>query len=116
MALVDLSGAVLKQYNYDVFGAIRSGLGSQANAWTFTGEQTDATTGLEYLRARYYDSATGRFISKDPAGTGYRYGRSNPVSLADPSCLYELCGEDETWGYICYDSTQVGLPADPPSS
>jgi hypothetical protein len=63
-----------------------------------------------------YDSATGRFISKDPAGTGYRYGRSNPVSLSDPSGLYELCGEDEVWGYICYDSTQVGLPADPPSS
>jgi hypothetical protein len=69
-----------------------------------------------FLRARYYDSATGRFISKDPTGTGYRYGRSNPASLSDPSGLYELCGEDETWGYICYDSTQVGLPADPPSS
>jgi RHS repeat-associated protein len=105
MAICNGSGTVLNTYDYDVFGAIRSSSGSQANAWTFTGEQTDATTGLEYLRARYYDSATGRFISKDPAGTGYRYGRSNPVSLSDPSGLYELCGEDEVWGYICYDST-----------
>ena len=70
MALCDASGTVLNSYNYDVFGAIRSSSGSTANAFTFTGEQTDATTGLEYLRARYYDSAAGRFLSRDPLGGG----------------------------------------------
>ncbi len=33
--------------------------------WSFTGEQHDAT-GLEYLRARYYDASTGWFLSQDP--------------------------------------------------
>jgi RHS repeat-associated protein len=35
--------------------------------FTFTGEQNDPN-GLEYLRARYYDSATGRFLGRDPLG------------------------------------------------
>jgi RHS repeat-associated protein len=69
LALVDSSGSVLNTYEYDVFGAVRSSTGSTANPFTFTGEQTDSNTGLEYLRARYYDSATGRFLSLDPSAT-----------------------------------------------
>jgi uncharacterized protein RhaS with RHS repeats len=57
MALIDASGAVVNTYNYDVFGAVRSSTGSQPNVFTFTGEQVDESTGLEYLRARYYDRA-----------------------------------------------------------
>ena len=36
---------------YDPFDAIVGSTGSQDNAFTFTGEQTDPSTGLEYLRA-----------------------------------------------------------------
>ncbi len=87
MALCDASGTVLNSYNYDVFGAIRSSSGSTANAFTFTGEQTDATTGLEYLRARYYDSEAGRFLSTDPLGGGYAYAANSPTNMTDPSGL-----------------------------
>jgi uncharacterized protein RhaS with RHS repeats len=59
MALCDASGNVVDSYDYDVFGSVRSSSGSQANAFTFTGEITDASTGLEYLRARYYDPEGG---------------------------------------------------------
>jgi RHS repeat-associated protein len=90
MALVDSSGNVLNAYEYDVFGAVRSSTGSTANAFTFTGEQTDASTGLEYLRARYYDSATGRFLSLDPMGDGYDYAYDNPANYSDPSGLSPL--------------------------
>jgi len=31
-----------------------------------TGEQFDAETGFVYLRARYLDLGTGRFLSPDP--------------------------------------------------
>jgi len=115
MALCNSSGTVLNSYEYDVFGAVRSSTGSTANAFTFTGEQTDASTGLEYLRARYYDSASGRFISSDPAGGGYPYGANNPARMFDPSGLYPICfAEGSPDGEGCYDSTEVNLPAEPP--
>jgi RHS repeat-associated protein len=57
------------------------------DAFTYTGEQTDASTGLEYLRARYYDADAGRFLSLDPLGDGYDYAYDNPVRFTDPSGL-----------------------------
>jgi RHS repeat-associated protein len=32
----------------------------------YRGEQYDSDLGLYYLRARYYNPATGRFLSRDP--------------------------------------------------
>lgn len=73
-------------YEYDVFGALRSQAGSSANEFRFTGEQHDPT-GFQYLRARYYDPRTGRFLSKDPQGAlnPYLYVGNNPVNFTDPS-------------------------------
>jgi hypothetical protein len=44
MALTDSAGAVENTYNYDVFGAVRSWTGSEANTYEFTGEQADSST------------------------------------------------------------------------
>ncbi len=49
-----------------------------------------------YYRARYYDPATGRFISEDPLGFAadvnfYRYVHDNPANLTDP---WGLCDSD----------------------
>jgi RHS repeat-associated protein len=96
VALTNAAGAVVNTYDYDVFGALRGSTGTQANAFTFTGEQTDGNTGLQYLRARYYDPAVGRFIGRDPlAGMAwspqslnrYAYALNNPVRLTDPAGL-----------------------------
>ena len=46
-----------------------------------------AESGNIYLRNRYYNSATGRFITEDPAQDGlnwYVYAGNNPVSFVDP--------------------------------
>jgi len=49
----------------------------------FAGEQVDAATGLQYLRARYYDMETGRFVSKDPkAGAIFRPSTQNRYAYA----------------------------------
>jgi RHS repeat-associated protein len=52
------------------------------------GYQRDDDSGLMLLGHRYYDSSTGRFLSRDPIGDGsnwYSYCRNNPVALSDPA-------------------------------
>ncbi|WP_081053120.1 RHS repeat-associated core domain-containing protein [Burkholderia territorii] len=58
------------------------------NSLRFQGQQEDHETGLHYNRHRYYDTASGRFVSKDPVGLAgginvYQYAR-NAVLWADP--------------------------------
>ena len=59
----------------------------------YAGEWTDAS-GLQYLRARYYSPAQGRFLTKDPFPgflsqpttlNPYAYVANNPVLMSDPS-------------------------------
>ncbi len=89
--LASPSGAVTDSYTYDVFGAPRSTAGTTANDFRFTGEQNDrnANRGLYYLRARHYDPALGRFLSKDQLDLPDRYGyaHNNPVNATDPTGL-----------------------------
>lgn len=89
----DGTGAVGTSYQYDAFGALRSQVGSSTNEFTFTGEQVDSN-GLQYLRARYYDRTTGRFLTQDPlyVSDRYQYAASNPSNLAGPSGLFPCPG------------------------
>ncbi|MEW6155035.1 MAG: RHS repeat-associated core domain-containing protein [Actinomycetota bacterium] len=58
------------------------------------GEYADAETGFVYLRARYYDPATGQFISRDPltamTGAPYAYTNNNPLNGTDPLGLFRV--------------------------
>lgn len=92
MVTTNSAGNVANAYTYDVFGAPRSTSGAQANEFEFAGEQVDASTGLQYLRARYYDFEVGRFISREPlaalpgwGGNPFGYANANPASLVDPA-------------------------------
>jgi len=91
--LSDSTGVITDQYSYDVFGSERSQTGSSAQPFTYTGEQVDPDAGLVYLRARYYDPALGRFISKDSfpghdlfsqSRNRYVYVQNNPITQSDP--------------------------------
>ena len=88
------SGVVTDTYCYDAFGNLLKSKGSTKNCYRYCGEQFDETTGLYYLRARYMDTSTGRFISQDTyQGTindpvslhKYLYANANPVMYSDPS-------------------------------
>jgi len=108
MKTVDSSGVVVNEYEYDVYGTLRSSSGSQANEFQFAGQQTDPT-GLQYLRARYYDMETGRFISRDPMAaaqawkeSAFAYADANVVNVTDPLGLCGIkvwqCGDDLVGG------------------
>ena len=62
----------------------------------YTGRERDLESGLDYYRARYYDSNVGRFISVDPMGFGagdtnlYRYVGNNSTNATDPSGMLSL--------------------------
>lgn len=97
VALANGSAEVTTSYSYEPFGASSSSGAISDNPFQFTGRETDGT-GLQYNRARYYSSETGRFISQDPAGfegSGtnlYWYTYGDPLDFIDPS---GMCG------YIC---------------
>ncbi|HXB48770.1 MAG TPA: RHS repeat-associated core domain-containing protein, partial [Streptosporangiaceae bacterium] len=68
---------------------VASHAGTASTALQFDGQYSDAESGFLYLQARYYDPATGQFLSVDPAlaltGTPYQYAGNDPVDLSDPS-------------------------------
>jgi RHS repeat-associated protein len=84
------SGAVVQRYAYSSFGKIESQLDPNfVQPYTFTARELDTETGLYYFRARFYDSAIGRFTSEDPNGFAagvnfYGYVSSNPTGRVDP--------------------------------
>ncbi|MBN1875096.1 MAG: RHS repeat-associated core domain-containing protein [Anaerolineae bacterium] len=87
-------GAGNDPQSYDPFGVPLPQPTTPASPFGYTGEWTDAATGLQYLRARWYDPATGRFTQVDPfpgvlslPGTQqpYSYGLNNPLIYTDPS-------------------------------
>jgi RHS repeat-associated protein len=91
--IVDLSGNVVYHTGYDSFGNKVSSSGSGGDRFGFTGREHDAALNLYYNRARFYDPATGRFLSKDPSGFSagdanlYRYVNNSPTNGTDPSGL-----------------------------
>lgn len=92
--LTNAEGKVTKKYTYDAFGVEKNIDKNDSNAFRYCGEYFDAETGTIYLRARYYNPSTGRFISRDSfAGRRsdplslnlYTYCRNNPIRYVDPS-------------------------------
>ncbi len=99
--LLDAWGDVALARAYEPFGDPLSTAGKVATPYGFTGEWTDAT-GLLHLRARYLNTATGRFLSRDATeGSSrvplsinrYAYALANPVRLKDSTGYFpELPG------------------------
>ncbi|BAZ50329.1 YD repeat protein [Nostoc sp. NIES-4103] len=92
--LTNNNGAILVEYDYDAYGNLTRKVGDANNNYLFAGEQFDEAVDGYYLRARYYDPATGRFVSRDSfAGfndrplslNDYLYVEGNSVNAIDPS-------------------------------
>jgi RHS repeat-associated protein len=101
VALIDESGSIAESYTYTAYGEVtvfdsngsvieKSVLG---NRYAFQGREIDWSTGLYNFRARWYDSETGRWLSKDPIGiqgglNQYVFCGNNPVMFVDPLGLF----------------------------
>ena len=91
----DSFGNRLVEQNYDTSGVAISSHHAEAvdSLFGYTGRDWDADAGLQYNRARWYDPATGRWLSQDPIGFDagdrnlYRYVGNQPTTLTDPSGL-----------------------------
>ena len=84
--LTDEAGSVRQARGYSPFGAPTFAAGQSAGSFGFAGEQYDAASGLIFLRARYYDPTTGRFLTRD----------TYPALAPVPQSLhrYVYCGND----------------------
>ncbi len=86
--------------HYSPYGLIDSqasgnaGTGFTSNGNAFGSYYADPETGLLYARARYFDPASGQFVSRDPeegeanlpiTWGAYQYGRYNPYRYNDPN-------------------------------
>ncbi|TWT56318.1 tRNA nuclease WapA precursor [Allorhodopirellula solitaria] len=86
-------GGLVEAYRYDAFGNPQTSR-TVDQPVHFAGEFVDPVTNLVYLRARDYDSSTGRFLSIDPlegssldpmSRHDYVYSHSNPLRFTDPT-------------------------------
>jgi RHS repeat-associated protein len=92
---VDPLGNLTSSPKYDVYGAVRSNGGSASSKQGFVGSlgHISDDTGLIYMRARYYDSNLGRFVSQAPSGNGnnwFVYCGDNPVNQVDSTGRFPL--------------------------
>jgi RHS repeat-associated protein len=99
------TGAVTELTDYYAYGNIRQDTQTAPSTFNeqrkYIGQYADtATTGLDYLNARYYNAGYGRFTSQDSVFWGkqnladpqslnsYSYANNNPIRFSDPSGKY----------------------------
>jgi len=99
--ITDTSGNIAEISDYEPFGVegysdVTQDVGDD---YTFTGQEYDEETDIQYFGARYMDNEVGRFVSIDPvlvnidsinkvlsdpqSLNSYAYSRNNPVVLVD---------------------------------
>jgi RHS repeat-associated protein len=95
--VTDDNANITDTYAITPFGESVAHSGSTDNPFTWLGQlgaMQEGSTSLFYLRARYYDSATARFLSRDPLPSNdpleinpYQYAADNPVTNDDATGL-----------------------------
>ncbi len=112
VAMTDQSQNVVNAYAYNPFGVILNQAEAVPQPFKYVGQYgvMAEANGLNYMRARYQDPKTGRFISEDPIGFDggtvnlfeyvdsvgkplaetnlYLYTDNNPVNRTDPLGLF----------------------------
>nr|WP_228063776.1 MULTISPECIES: RHS repeat-associated core domain-containing protein [unclassified Streptococcus] len=86
-------GVAVASSSYSLYGLTKQSTDETGNPFAYNGEARDIT-GLDYLRARYYDRRAGTFLTEDSyqgelgdplSQNRYAYVHNNPVNYTDPS-------------------------------
>jgi RHS repeat-associated protein len=108
------SQSVSAERTYDAFGLVTNSIGNWQGPFGYAGGfgyQEDAS-GLKLLGHRYYDSSTGRFLTRDPIKDGrnwYAYCQSAPVHNTDPTGYWLIVlGAVALVGYGLYELYELG--------
>ncbi|MCC5864877.1 MAG: RHS repeat-associated core domain-containing protein, partial [Wenzhouxiangella sp.] len=116
-ALTDETGVRTDRYVYEAYGLLEHNEGNTENPFRYTGEQYDPNPGFYYLRAIYYNPATGRFPTMDTYQGRihepqtlhkYLYVHADPVNMVDPSGEFGIAGFFSGFGGRFWDFT-LGL-------
>ena len=90
LALANSAGTITTSYAYTPSGTVTASGTTSPSTFEFNATQNTGT-GLYLMGARYYDPATGTFISQDPTGFTngstnlYGYAENDPVNHGDPT-------------------------------
>ncbi len=90
---------------YTPYGAVRGADNLPTDHGWLNQVTDEASTGLVYLNARYYDPEASRFVSPDPllkpmdprTLDAYRYAENNPISYTDGN---GMCSTNGNWAYV----------------
>jgi len=90
----ETSGATNYTRTFSPFGETLSETGTSSSVYGYTGQQEDDSTGLIYLRARYYSAELKAFTAYDvwpgedkrpQTLNHYAYVEGNPINFIDPT-------------------------------
>lgn len=92
LAYSDESGVCVDRAAFDPWGVLEQAPAADRPVF-FSGRLVDRDAGLVNLRARFYDPALGRFLTRDPAGprggpSPWAYAAADPLRYIDPLGLW----------------------------
>ncbi len=104
LALTDSTKTVQRTYSYDDWGLSIGGTdthgfsGVDRTRWKGALQMSLGGGDLYYMRNRWYEPQTGRFLSEDPVGqiggiNLYQYSTGDPVNGSDPTGLCNVVDE-----------------------
>ena len=121
--VTDANGDIENESDYYPYGGEIVITSGDSNRYKFTGKERDAESGNGYMFARYYNSATGRFLSpdwsakEDPVPYAklddpqtlnlYGYVANNPLTREDPDG--HAFGLDDLVGALAGGAVGVGV-------
>ena len=93
--MTDGTGQIVNEYSYGPHGERLGIVEGTHNPFGYVGRRgvMEEGSGLKFMRGRYYDDGTGRFLNKDlvpgnirkPQSLNrYAYVSNNPINLVDP--------------------------------